>query len=150
MIATRAGGLPDKVRPGVNGWLVEPDDVPGLALGDRRRRVRARDCSHRWASAAARSSSASSPGRCWPISMSRCTTRCSREADAATGSEARVESSSECSPGVRRPSRGEVAALAVILGLGAWFRFTGLSQGIPFSVGVDEPEIIDTVTVEVR
>jgi len=30
VIASRAGGLPDKVRPGVNGWLVEPDDVPGL------------------------------------------------------------------------------------------------------------------------
>lgn len=25
VIATRAGGLPDKVIPGVNGWLVEPD-----------------------------------------------------------------------------------------------------------------------------
>jgi len=31
IVATRAGGLPDKVRPGVNGWLVEPGDVDGLA-----------------------------------------------------------------------------------------------------------------------
>jgi glycosyltransferase involved in cell wall biosynthesis len=31
VIATVAGGLPDKVRPGVNGWLVEPDDGTGLA-----------------------------------------------------------------------------------------------------------------------
>lgn len=31
VIATRAGGLPDKVRPGVNGWLVEPGDVKALA-----------------------------------------------------------------------------------------------------------------------
>jgi glycosyltransferase involved in cell wall biosynthesis len=31
VIATRAGGLPDKVRPDVNGWLVDPGDVPGLA-----------------------------------------------------------------------------------------------------------------------
>jgi glycosyltransferase involved in cell wall biosynthesis len=31
VIATRAGGLPDKVRPGVNGWLVEPEDARGLA-----------------------------------------------------------------------------------------------------------------------
>ncbi len=31
VIATRAGGLPDKVRPGVNGWLVEPGDAPALA-----------------------------------------------------------------------------------------------------------------------
>ena len=31
VIATRAGGLPDKVRTGVNGWLVEPGDGPALA-----------------------------------------------------------------------------------------------------------------------
>ncbi|MEO7192834.1 MAG: glycosyltransferase family 4 protein [Vicinamibacterales bacterium] len=31
VIATRAGGLPDKVRPGVNGWLVEPDSPDLLA-----------------------------------------------------------------------------------------------------------------------
>lgn len=31
IIATTAGGLPDKVRPGSNGWLVEPDDADGLA-----------------------------------------------------------------------------------------------------------------------
>ena len=31
VIATRAGGLPDKVKPGVNGWLVEPDDPTALA-----------------------------------------------------------------------------------------------------------------------
>lgn len=31
VIATRAGGLPDKVRPGVNGWLVEPNDEQALA-----------------------------------------------------------------------------------------------------------------------
>lgn len=31
VIATRAGGLPDKVRPGENGWLVAPGDVEALA-----------------------------------------------------------------------------------------------------------------------
>jgi glycosyltransferase involved in cell wall biosynthesis len=31
VIATRAGGLPDKVRPGVNGWLIEPDNADELA-----------------------------------------------------------------------------------------------------------------------
>lgn len=31
VVATSAGGLPDKVRPGVNGWLVEPGDVAALA-----------------------------------------------------------------------------------------------------------------------
>jgi glycosyltransferase involved in cell wall biosynthesis len=31
VVATRAGGLPDKVRPGVNGWLVEPGDSSALA-----------------------------------------------------------------------------------------------------------------------
>lgn len=31
VVATRAGGLPDKVRPGVNGWLVPPGDGSALA-----------------------------------------------------------------------------------------------------------------------
>jgi len=31
VVATRAGGLPDKVRPGATGWLVEPGDAPALA-----------------------------------------------------------------------------------------------------------------------
>lgn len=31
VVATRAGGLPDKVKPGFSGWLVEPDDVDGLS-----------------------------------------------------------------------------------------------------------------------
>ena len=31
VIATRAGGLPDKVVPGVSGWLVEPGDAHALA-----------------------------------------------------------------------------------------------------------------------
>jgi glycogen synthase len=30
VVATRAGGIPDKVLPGINGWLVEPEDVGGL------------------------------------------------------------------------------------------------------------------------
>jgi len=31
VVATSAGGLPDKVKPGVNGWLVEPGDPSALA-----------------------------------------------------------------------------------------------------------------------
>ena len=31
VIATMAGGLPDKVHPGQNGWLVPPDDIEALA-----------------------------------------------------------------------------------------------------------------------
>jgi glycosyltransferase involved in cell wall biosynthesis len=31
IIATRAGGLPDKVRPGVNGWLVEVGSADALS-----------------------------------------------------------------------------------------------------------------------
>jgi len=31
VVATRAGGLADKVRPGTNGWLVEPGDPSALA-----------------------------------------------------------------------------------------------------------------------
>lgn len=43
VVASRAGGLPDKVRPGENGWLVEPGDAAALAsaledaLSDRAR-----------------------------------------------------------------------------------------------------------------
>ena len=31
VVATRAGGIPDKVVPGATGWLVDPGDVPALA-----------------------------------------------------------------------------------------------------------------------
>ena len=31
VVATRAGGLPDKVTPGLTGWLVPPDDPAALA-----------------------------------------------------------------------------------------------------------------------
>ena len=36
VVASRAGGLPDKVEPGVSGWLVDPGDVEALAhaIGD--------------------------------------------------------------------------------------------------------------------
>ena len=35
VVATRAGGLPDKVHPGVNGWLVQPGQVAPLAAAIR-------------------------------------------------------------------------------------------------------------------
>ena len=31
VIATTAGGLPDKIRPGISGWLVPPGDASSLA-----------------------------------------------------------------------------------------------------------------------
>jgi glycosyltransferase involved in cell wall biosynthesis len=60
IIATRAGGLPDKVRPGVNGWLVAVESVEELsaalrdavsaaaslpAMGDASRRIVEQDFS---------------------------------------------------------------------------------------------------------
>jgi len=45
-VATRAGGLPDKVEHGVTGWLVEPGNAEALAsairdaMDDRARLVR--------------------------------------------------------------------------------------------------------------
>ncbi len=35
VVATRAGGLADKVRPGVNGWLVDPGNADALATAIR-------------------------------------------------------------------------------------------------------------------
>jgi glycosyltransferase involved in cell wall biosynthesis len=35
VVATTAGGLPDKVQPGVSGWLVPPDDADALAAAIR-------------------------------------------------------------------------------------------------------------------
>jgi glycogen(starch) synthase len=35
VVASSAGGLPDKVRPGTNGWLVPPGDVDALAAALR-------------------------------------------------------------------------------------------------------------------
>lgn len=66
VVATRAGGLPDKVTPGVTGWLVPPGDAPALAaaisgalgepgrlsaMGEAGRALAERDFS--WASAGA-------------------------------------------------------------------------------------------------
>lgn len=53
VVATRAGGLPDKVRPGQNGWLVAPGDAAALcealrdAAGDRDRLGRLGECGRR-------------------------------------------------------------------------------------------------------
>jgi hypothetical protein len=41
------------------------------------------------------------------------------------------------------PGRWHWIALAGILGIGALLRFTALSEGIPFSLGIDEPEIME-------
>jgi glycosyltransferase involved in cell wall biosynthesis len=35
VVATMAGGLPDKVQPGVTGWLVPPGDAAALAAALR-------------------------------------------------------------------------------------------------------------------
>ena len=35
VVATAAGGIPDKVEPGVTGWLAPPGDAPALAAALR-------------------------------------------------------------------------------------------------------------------
>jgi glycosyltransferase involved in cell wall biosynthesis len=52
VVATRAGGLPDKVKPGQNGWLVEPDNRRRWPARFATRSTRAAG-SPRWATAAA-------------------------------------------------------------------------------------------------
>ena len=39
--------------------------------------------------------------------------------------------------------RGHLVLLTLIVVLGAVLRFTALGQGIPFAIGVDEPEIVE-------
>ena len=40
VVATRAGGIPDKVVPGATGWLVDPGDISALAGRPPRKRPR--------------------------------------------------------------------------------------------------------------
>ncbi|MEF7613959.1 glycosyltransferase [Aquincola sp. MAHUQ-54] len=54
IVATRAGGIPEIVQPGLNGELVEPGDAPALAqamlklLGDARLRRQYGDAARQW------------------------------------------------------------------------------------------------------
>ena len=41
------------------------------------------------------------------------------------------------------PTRWHLPVLFLILALGAVLRFTALGQGIPFALGIDEPEIME-------
>ena len=62
VVATNAGGLPDKVKPGVNGWLVEPGRSVGACRRDQRRDRRTRKRSPRSARLDGGSSKRSSRG----------------------------------------------------------------------------------------
>ena len=76
VVASAAGGIPDKVGPGVNGWLVAPGDPSALAAAISGASAIRRG-SRTTASPAARSSSANSRGRPRATRRSRCTASCS-------------------------------------------------------------------------
>lgn len=46
--------------------------------------------------------------------------------------------------------RQSAVTLAIILGVGACLRFVGIGSGIPFNVGVDEPEIMERAVAMMR
>ena len=46
--------------------------------------------------------------------------------------------------------RQSALTLAIILALGAMLRFVGIGSGIPFNIGVDEPEIMDRAVAMMR
>ncbi|MGE3842485.1 MAG: glycosyltransferase family 4 protein [Vicinamibacterales bacterium] len=62
VLATRAGGLPDKVVPGVTGWLVEPGSADALAAGLRD----AADARSRWREMGAGGRSLAEKSFAWP------------------------------------------------------------------------------------
>ena len=68
VVATRAGGIPDKVRDGETGRLVEPGDVEALARGLAELAAGRGACARPWARAAA---SARSSDFAWPALAER-------------------------------------------------------------------------------
>ena len=93
VVATTAGGLPDKVRPGVNGWLVEPGRPDALAAAMSGALARSRPAASDGRGRAAASSNRNSPGRSSPAGTSRCTvsswrSRCLQPLDRRRGSAA--------------------------------------------------------------
>ncbi len=135
VVATIAGGLPDKVRHGETGWLVPPGDAPALARVLR---------TAIGAQAGVRYNGRRRPGAgrggvlVGPLGRSHA----GRLRGTAHRKGTRVTDRAGLDESGGRPF---AAALAVVMAAGFLLRVWNLGSGIPFAVGIDEPAIMTTV-----
>ena len=142
VVASAAGGIPDKVRPGQNGWLVAPGDPSTLAAAIS------------GAIARSRAPRALRPGRARHCRAGvlvgrgrrrhrRAVPRIDQSRFGRSGNLGIWKSGELRSLEIRKPDLAS-SRLGLVLALvaAAMLRFWALSQGIPFSVQVDEPEVM--------
>jgi glycogen synthase len=86
VVATTAGGLPDKVRPGETGWLVPPGEPAALATA-LRHAIAARQA---WPAMGAAGRALAEREFSWTHSAERMLSVCAELVDGATGPAGRV------------------------------------------------------------
>ena len=120
VVATRAGGLPDKVRPGVNGWLVEPGDTEALTTAvaqalAQRDRLAAMGAESRASRNSSRPGTSSSPiwhGRRRPRRLAGAPTRPSASCNAAPRKGAHGAAATAAIRAGATPVRGSATSAA--------------------------------------